>query len=145
MAHYSRVTGQEAIISIPQGEEIAVTNVSFEIAPDTTDVQTDQSLKPDIVTTGLRYSGSFEYDGVQDNIRNNLFYDANESPYHEAGEPKRVTMTVVEEPPSEEAATELPRTWVLENVVITGMSRDVPADDVASTSWDFDAEDAFVD
>lgn len=145
--HTSRVTGQEAIITIPSGtdgdNEIAVTNVSFDIEVNTTDVQTDQSLRPDIATTGLRYSGSFEYDGGQDKIRAKLFYTAGESEYHQAGEPKRVNMTVKEEAPNS-GATDLPRTWTLENVLVTGMSRDVPADDVASTSWDFEAEDAYV-
>lgn len=145
--HTSRVTGQEAVIKIPNsaGNEIAITNVSFDIETNTTDVQTDQSLRPVIATTGLRYSGSFEYDGTQDKIRDNLFYSSGESNYHEAGEPKRVTMTVKEEQPdqSPNAATNA-RTWTLENVVVTGMSRDIPADDVVSTSWDFEAEDAYV-
>jgi len=145
--HTSRVTGQEAVVKIPNsaGDEIAVTNVSFDIEVNTTDVQTDQSLRANIATTGLRYSGSFEYDGSQDKIRAKLFYTAGESSYHEAGEPKRVTMTVKEEQPDESAnAATNARTWTLENVIVTGMSRDIPADDVASTSWDFEAEDAYV-
>lgn len=152
--HTSRVTGQEAIIKIPNsaGDEIAVTNVSFDIEVNTTDVQTDQGMKPDIATTGLRYSGSFEYDGEQDKIRAKLFYSASDPAVpgtYEAGEPKRVTMTVKEESPnannvSGEGSGNLSRTWTLENVVVTGMSRDIPADDVASTSWDFEAEDAYV-
>lgn len=141
--HTSRITGQEAIIKAGD-QEIAVTNVSFSIDPQSTDVQTDQGMKPTLVTTGLRYSGSFEYDGGQDQIRNLLFYVATESDYHEAGEPKRVTMTVKEEAPEEAAGGGFPRTWTLEEVMTTGMSRDVPADDVASTSWDFECEDAYV-
>lgn len=157
--HTSRITGQEAIINIPatgNGNEIAVTNVSFDIEVNTTDVQTNQGLKPDVATTGLRYSGSFEYDGEQDTIRNNLFWSASEQLVgtgpltpKEPGEPKRVTMTVQEIDPnagnvSGQGSGNLPRTWTLEGVVVTGMSRDVPADDVASTSWDFEAEDAYV-
>jgi hypothetical protein len=149
--HQSRVTGQEAIIKVPNsgGNEIAVTNVSFSIDVNTSDVQTDQGLKPDIVTTGLRYSGSFEYDGAQDAIRDNLFYAAGDDAevadgFFEPGEPKRVTMTVREERPEPGSSNNLPRTWTLENVVVTGMSRDIPSDDVASTSWDFEAEDAYV-
>jgi len=141
--HTSRITGQEAIIKAGD-QEIAVTNVSFSIDPQSTDVQTDQSMKPTLVTTGLRYSGSFEYDGGQDVIRNLMFYSAGESDYHEAGEPKRVTMTVKEEAPEEGAAGGFPRTWTLEEVQVTGLSRDVPSDDVASSSWDFDCEDAYV-
>lgn len=149
--HTSRVTGQEAIVKIPDsgGNEMAFTNVSFDISVETTDVQTDQSLKPDIATTGLRYSGSFEYDGEQDKVRAQLFYSASDSEVSdgskEAGEPKRVTMTVKEEDPDSGGSSgNLSRTWTLENVVVTGMSRDIPGSDVASTSWDFDAEDAYV-
>lgn len=149
--HSSRVTGRDAIIKIPNsaGDEIAVTNVTFDIDTNTTDVQTDQSLRADIVTTGLRYSGSFEYDGAQDKIRAKLYYAAGDAEVSaglkQAGEPRRVTMTVRErEDPVDDAGGNLPRTWTLENVVITGMSRDIPGDDVASTSWDFEAEDAYV-
>jgi len=143
MTHTSRITGQEAVVKIPQGDEIAVTNVTFDIETNTTDVQTDQSLRADIVTTGLRYSGSFEYDGANDEIRSKLYYSAGESAFHEAGEPKRVTMTVKENAP-EGGNPELPRTWTLDGVKVTGMSRDIPSDDVASTSWDFEAEDVYV-
>jgi hypothetical protein len=153
--HSSRVTGQEAIIKIPSGgsgdNEIAVTNVSFDIEVNTSDVQTNQGHKPDIATTGLRYSGSFEYDGEQDKIRAKLFYSASDSnagadSAFEPGEPKRVTMTVKEEAPdgSSGGSGNLSRTWTLDNVLVTGMSRDIPSDDVASTSWDFEAEDAYV-
>jgi hypothetical protein len=157
--HTSRITGQEAIVKIPNSNdgEIAVTNVSFDIDVNTTDVQTNQGHKPDIATTGLRYSGSFEYDGEQDVIRNKLFYSAGDkdangdkiagagAPY-DPGEPKRVNMTVKEEAPAGDGGDSgnLSRTWTLENVLITGMSRDIPSDDVASTSWDFEAEDAYV-
>jgi len=149
--HTSRVTGQSAVIKIPNssGDEIAVTNVTFDIEVNTTDVQTDQSMRASIATTGLRYSGSFEYDGAQDKIRAKLFYANGDSEvsngYKKAGEPKRVTMTVKEEKPSSGGGGgNLPRTWTLDNVIVTGMSRDIPADDVASTSWDFEAEDAYV-
>lgn len=159
--HTSRITGQEAIVKVPDSNdgEIAVTNVSFDIDVNTTDVQTNQGHKPDIATTGLRYSGSFEYDGEQDVIRNKLFYAAGETdgngntiastssntPY-EPGEPKRVNMTVKETSPNGAGGDSgnLFRRWTLENIVVTGMSRDIPSDDVASTSWDFEAEDAFV-
>lgn len=148
--HTSRVTGQEAIVKIPNssGDEIAVTNVSFDIDVSTTNVQTDQSLKPTKATTGLDYSGSFEYDGGQDKIRAKLFYAAGDEEvsagFREPGEPRRVTMTVKEEAPEDGADGNLPRTWTLEEVMVTGMSRDIPSDDVASTSWDFEAEDAYV-
>jgi hypothetical protein len=153
--HTSRLTGQDAIIKVGD-QEFAVTNVSFDIEPDSTDVQTNQSMKPDIAITGLRYSGSFEYDGEQDTVRNLLFYSAGDPPVGEdgnkqAGEPKRFNMTVKEKAPSvtDDGTTtsesgNLSRTWTIKNAVCLGLSRDVPADDVTSSSWDFDAEDIYI-
>lgn len=144
MANEPRQTGQEAIVKIPdaQGEEIAVSNVTWDSDVNTTDVQHNTSLKPAIAITGLRYSGSFEYSGTNEDLRHQLMYDAGDE-FHEEGEPKRVTMTVKEEKGSD-GAQDLPRTFHFENVIVTGMSRDQPSDDVSSTSWDFAAEDMYV-
>lgn len=133
-----RFTGDDAIIKIPSGNEIAVSNVSWDRDVNTTEVQHNDSLKPTVAVTGLRYSGSFEYNGKNESLRNKLWRDD--------GRPVRVTMTIREEPgetnegigtTAESPAT---RTYTFENVIVTGESRDVPSDDVASTSWDFVAE-----
>jgi len=150
--HTSRITGQDAVVKIPNsgGNEIAITNVTLDIDVGVGNVQTNQGLKPDKPTTSLDYSGSFEYDGAQDKIRSQLFYSASDEnagpgePF-EPGEPKQVTMTIKEEDPGNAPAdANLPRTWTVENVKVTGMSRDIPSDAVASTSWDYEAEDAYV-
>lgn len=132
-----RHTGADAIISIPNGNDIPVTNVSWDQDVNTTDVQQTKTggsnanpLKASIAITGLRYSGSFEYDGKNEDLRQKL--------WEEDGTPKRVTMTVKEEP-GEGSSTS--RTFTFSNVIVTGMSRDVPSDGVSSTSWDFEAED----
>lgn len=125
-----RHTGNDAIISIPNGNDIPVSNVSWDQDVNTTEVQHSDSLKPAIAITGLRYSGSFEYDGKNEDLRQQLWQDD--------GQPERVTMTVREE--AGEGSTGS-RTFTFSNVIVTGMSRDVPADDVTSTSWDFVAED----
>jgi len=124
-----RHTGNDAIISIPDGNDIPVSNVSWDQDVNTTEVQ-QGSLKPSIAITGLRYSGSFEYDGKNENLRGKLWRDD--------GEPERVTMTVKEEPSRTGTGG---RTFTFTNVMVTGMSRDLPSDDVSSTSWDFVAED----
>lgn len=135
-----RQSGQEAILKIPNedGEEVPVTNVSWDHDVNTSEVQYTDSLKPHHVVTGLRYSGSFEYDGSNEELRNKLFHDGDE--YHEPGEPVRMTMTVREEA-GESGQTGHPRTFTFSNVIVTGMSRDVPSDDVSSSSFDWVAED----
>lgn len=130
-----RHTGADAIISIPNGNDIPVSNVSWDQDVNTTEVQHTgiggggNPLKAAIAITGLRYSGSFEYDGKNEDLRQQLWEDD--------GTPRYVTMTVREEPGDGSTTS---RTFTFENVVVTGMSRDVPSDDVSSTSWDFAAE-----
>jgi hypothetical protein len=135
-----RHTGADAIVSVPNGNDIPVSNVSWDHDVNTTEVQHSGTggagsnpLNAAIAITGLRYSGSFDYDGKNEDLRQQLFKDN--------GEPERVTMTVREEP-GEGSTTS--RTFTFENVIVTGMSRDVPADDVSSTSWDFAAENLVV-
>lgn len=136
-----RFTGEDAIIKIPNGNAIAVSNVSWDRDVNTTEVQHNDSLNPTVAVTGLRYSGSFDYDGKNENLRQKLWRDD--------GRPKRVTMTVKEESGEVDntagtTSSAGSRTFTFENVIVTGMSRDVPSDDVASTSWDFVAENVSV-
>jgi hypothetical protein len=149
--HVSEVQGKNAIIKVPNtgGNEIAVTNVSFSINASNDTVQTNQGLKVTNVTTGLDYDGSFEYDGSQDKIRAQLFYSASDDAVQnglaEAGQPIKTTMTVKERASAEaDDAGNLPRTWTLEGMKVTGMSRDIPGDGIANSSWDFVADDAYV-
>lgn len=134
-----RHTGADAIISVA-GQDIPVTNVSWDRDVNTSEVQqtgtggsTSNPLKAAVVTTGLRYSGSFEYDGRNENLRSALWDDQ--------GNPIRFTLTVTEEPGEGGSGS---RTFTFEECIITGMSRDVPSDDVTSSSWDFSAEDMYV-
>lgn len=124
-----RHTGNDAVIKVPDGNEIAVSNISWDRDVNTTEVQ-QGGLNPAIAITGLRYSGTFEYDGKNEDLRDQL--------WKEDGTPVRFTMTVKETPGDLGTGT---RTFTFTNVMVTGMSRDLPSDDVASTSWDFVAED----
>lgn len=144
-----RHTGADAIIKV-DGEEVPVTNVTWDRDVGTTNVQhsntsatTTNPLKPTKVITSLDYSGSFEYDGRNENIRSLLWRDD--------GEPKRFVLTVRETPGRENTADSglaegstfagIKRTFTFTNAMVTGSSRDIPSDDVSSTSFDFEAED----
>jgi hypothetical protein len=142
MAHESNHTGNDAIIKIPAGNEIPVTNVTWDRSVEQSEVQHNNSLKPTNVTTGLRYSGSFEYEGANEELRQQLWYTEGDE-FHEAGEPKKVNMTV-KETQAEDGQEGLPRTITFTNVEVETETRDLPSDDVASTSFDFTAEDMSV-
>jgi len=138
-----RVTGQQAILNIGGGDEIPVTNVSWDREVNTTDVQYSDSLKPYHVITGLRYSGSFEYDGMNADLETVLWSDGGGN--IEDGEPARQdTLTVQEDVKSVENEGTSSRTVTFANVIVTGKSRDAPSDDVSSTTYNWVAEDVSV-
>lgn len=139
MVHEDNHTGNDAVIKIPAGNEIEVTNVTWDETVNTTDVQHNDSLKATNVTTGIRYSGSFEYEGANTELRDQLWYTEGDQ-YHEAGEPKKVTMTI-KETQAESGQEGLPRTTTFTGVKVETQTRDLPSDEVSSTSFDFVAED----
>lgn len=138
-------TAQEATIKVPEGEEITVSNVSWSKDTNETEVQHNDGLWAERVTTGLRVSGSFEYSGADDEIRRNLYWGTSANPIDEAnrpvqeGEPRHVTMSIKEDNPEADGVSS--RTTTFTKVKVTGMSRDLPSDDVSSTSWDFVAKE----
>jgi len=131
------VTGRDASLKIGT-TEVPISNVSFDREVNTTDVQLNDSLKPTHVVTGLRYSGSFEFDGANKALEEILFSEnADES--REAGAPiEQGTLTVKED------LEDGDRTYTFKNVIVTTQSADVPSDDVRSTSYDWIAEDLSV-
>lgn len=140
-----RFTGADALVKIGE-QQVPVTNVSWDREVETTEVQHTQanekrsSLEASIAVSGLRYSGSFEYDGKNEAVRSLFFRDS--------GEPKRFNMTVKEESDRTDNSRSLSgssRTYTFTNGMVSSVSRDVPADDVGSTSVDFVAEAMNVD
>jgi hypothetical protein len=131
------VTGRDATLKVGT-TEVPISNVSFDREVDTTDVQLNDSLKPTHVVTGLRFSGSFEYDGSNTTLEEILFSE-NATDAREAQAPiEQATLTVTEELDAGK------RTYTFKNVIVTSQSRDLPSDDVMSTSYDFIAEDLTV-
>lgn len=141
-----RHTGQEAILKVG-GHELPISNVSWSRDVNTTDVQLNDSLKPAIAITGLRYTGSFDYDGKNERFRK-IVWEEGSNGNPERGEPVRFATLTIREEVSHDASLgaegDEPRTYTFDGVIITGESRDIPADDVSSTSYDWAAEDVSV-
>lgn len=135
-----RVTGQEAVLKWGQ-KEIPITNVSWTRDANTSEVQHNDDLEAKILITGLRYSGSFEYSGRNWDLMNELVSQT-ETASVSKNEPIRGTLSVTEtQVEGDENATYI---YTFRGVVVTSQSRDVPADDAASTTWDFSAESMHV-
>jgi hypothetical protein len=136
-------TGQDAQLKIEgtsdgSVREIAVTNVSWDREANMTDVQYNTSRSPRQVTTGLRYSGSFEYDGRDYTIQNEFLLNEETEAGIEKNRPREgITLVVTEEPDVNPGQKYV---YKFTDVKVTGQSRDMPSDDVSSTSWDFVAE-----
>jgi len=135
-------TGQDAQLKIEgtgdgSSREIAVTNVSWDREANMTDVQYNTSRSPRQVTTGLRYSGSFEYDGRDYTIQNKFLLNEESNGLEKNRPTEGITLVVTEEPDIDPSQKYV---YKFTDVKVTGQSRDLPSDDVASTSWDFIAE-----
>jgi len=145
-----RQTGDKALLKFnPGGQtfELQFSNVSWSRDIGTTEVQHNDSLKPVIATTDIRFSGSFEYQGSNFDAMNQLLYgrdvESNGRIVRESSEPVRGTLTVKET--VEDGATIVDEyTYIFKGVVVTSNSRDIPSDDVTSTSYDWVAEDMII-
>lgn len=140
--HDERVTGQDAVLKFGN-KEINITNVSWTRDVNTTDVQHNDDLNPKILTTGLRYSGSFEYNGRNYEVMNDLLVPEEDGVY-DKNEPRRGTLTVTEYEEDPDGGGGQQYIYTFKNVIVTSQQRDLPADDAASTSWDFEAENVDV-
>ncbi len=144
-------TGQDARITIEDPNtdatvrEIAVTNVSWDRETNMTDVQYNTSRSPRQVVTGLRYSGSFEYDGRDYTIQNQFLLKEETEGLEKNRPVEEVVLKVEETPDIPEGTASEKYVYKFTDVKVTGQSRDMPSDDVSSTSWDFVAENLDVD
>jgi hypothetical protein len=146
-----RQTGDKALLKFNPGGgetfEIQFSNVSWSRDIGTTEVQHNDSLKPTIATTDVRFSGSFEYQGTNFDAINKLLYGVDvqqdDRIVRESSEPVRGTLTVKE---TVEDGTEVldEYTYIFKGCVVTSNSRDIPSDDVTSTSYDWVAEDLLI-
>lgn len=129
-------TGQHAIFKIGS-QEFGVTNVSYSKDVNTNDVQMNDSLWPRQAITGLRASGSFEHEGHNEALRDAIEHSTDGGD-HEVGEPKRGTLTIIEEGSKESGGNA--RTTTFEGVLVESRSKDMPADDSVSVTYDWVGE-----
>ena len=127
-------TGVDVTLEVPGGTEVPVTNVSFSEEVDTSEVQFNDSYTQNIAVTGVTYSGSFEIAGRNESLRDAVW---------------QASSGVA----AETNTTELPiylssitfvgggsKSYTFSNVLVTSHSKDAPADDRTTESYDFSAE-----
>lgn len=141
-----RHTGASSLLKFNDGTgyvEIPVTNVSWTRDHNTNDLQHNGTMKPTITTTGVRYSGSFEYDGQNPDLIDAFLQtnDEGNGSIHD-GRPTRGTLTINEYNHDQNGT--VVQTVTLKNVMPTSFNRDLPSDGSSSTSVDFEAEDMMI-
>lgn len=113
-------TGDDGVL-IVAGEEVPFTNCSWDDEIETSSSNFNDEFHQNIAQTSASYSGSFEYDGSNAELRQRVRTDD--------GRARRVRLIVEE---SE-------RTVRFEEVILS-LSRDIPGGDRSSASWSFIAE-----
>jgi hypothetical protein len=141
----TKETGVDVRLEIGDGNQVPVTSVSYTEETDLSEVQFNTSYTTDIAVTNVSYSGSFEVAGRNNSLRDKLWANATAS----SGDGIA---------PSETNETTLPRyvtsmTFIdgggrqynFQNCIITSHSKDAPADDRVTESYDFTAERLVID
>lgn len=125
-------TGVDVTLELPGGDAVPVTNVSFSEEADTSEVQFNNSYSQDIAVTGVTYSGSFDIAGRNNSLRDTLWGETT------ANEDLNTTL------PSYLSSISIidgeGQAYVFTNVLVTSHSKDAPADDRTTESYDFSAE-----
>lgn len=138
-----RHTGANALLKFDDGEgykEIPVTDVSWTRDYSMEEVQHNGSMNPTLATTEIRYNGSFDYQGQNPEAMEVIMHGENSAV--QRNRPVRGTLTIKEY--NHDNNDEQVQTITFKRVIITSVDRDVPADDVSSTSMDWEAEDMIV-
>lgn len=143
-------TGQDGTVVIQRGGEtveLAVSNVTVDIETSTTEVQHNDGLTVTNVPTTTTISGSFEYEGINVELIRDVTNDGGD----QLDKLTSVGSIVVREGDGTFSAegegtggSARDRKIFLNGVQFTSVSRDVPSDDVASTSVDFVADEVNV-
>lgn len=122
--------GPNCSLELPQGDSIAVENVSFSEEANTSEVQYTDSFTQSIAVTGVTYSGSFDIPGNATDERD-IGWDNGESTDANTTLPKHIENMVISDSNS---------TYTFTNVLLNSHSKDIPSDDRTSHSFDFMAE-----
>jgi len=113
-------------------EPIPLTSASYSEEPNTSNVQFNTSLTQSIVQTGIEYSGSFEHTGSNKELRDAIF--------GEQTAPKSSVVRKIDQLVIIDSET----TYTFKGVVVGSRSKDFPADDRTSVTYDFTAEELVV-
>lgn len=130
-ARARKEVGAECVLEVPDGSERPVTNVSFSEDADTSEVQFNTGFHQDIAVTGVSYSGSFELAGRNESVRDAAWGDGTNA--EQTTLPEYISTMTIRAEDSSWAAT-------FSNVLLNSRSKDMPADDRTSDSYDFMAE-----
>lgn len=141
---YTGQSGTLVITSTEENIEIPVNNVTVDVETSTTEVQHNDDLTVTNVPTSTTISGSFEYEGINVGLLQDLTADGGNNLNKLAD----IGTLVLREGDGSFAASgegipqgESDRKLFMEGIQLTSVSRDVPSDDVASTSVDFVADE----
>lgn len=142
---HERQTGAQARLKFTPNDEdtyyeLPITNVDWSRSVETEEVRHNTSLNPTLTTTGLSYSGSFEYNGLNTEALKKLMKQNSDGDIQE-NRPIRVTITLKEE---NHDTGDVERTITFKRCIVESNDREYPADGVTSTSFDFVAEDMSV-
>lgn len=122
--------GNDCTLSIPDGTQVPVSSVSFSEEANTSEVQYTDSFSQSIAVTGVTYSGSFEIPGNANSTRDSGWGDGDNDSVTTL--PQYIsTMTITDGEG---------RAYSFSNVLINSHSKDIPADDRTTQSFDFMAE-----
>jgi len=122
--------GENCTLFLPEGTEVAVSNVSFSEEANTSEVQYTDSFAQSIAVTGVTYSGSFTIPGNANIERDQGWNQGNGTPGTTL--PQYIsTMTIVDGEG---------RSYSFSNVLLNSHSKDIPSDDRTEQSFDFMAE-----
>lgn len=126
-------TGQDITLSVSgsgtSAEDVPLTSISYSADDDTAETQFNDSPHKRQIYTGTSFSGSFEHDGSNEELRSAL--------RNNDGTPKapdNLQITIDEDE----------RTVIFKRVIVESRSRDMPADDRTSTTYDWVAEEMTV-
>ena len=131
--------GNDAVVRIGD-QEVPVTNVSYTEEADIAETQFNTGLNPDIVVTGVSYSGSFEHAGGNESLRSALYGTSTPRGEDEGDEdgiavPLEVDQIIVEDGTHK---------YSFEPCIVESRDKDLPADDRTSVTYDFTAENLVV-
>lgn len=126
-------TGVDVTLEVPGGSDpIPVTSVSFSEEAETSEVQFNNSYSKNIAVTGVTYSGSFESAGRNNDLRETVWGTSADNEELDTTLPTYLSSITITDGDGQ--------SYTFTNVMISSASKDMPADDRTTQSFDFSAE-----